>query len=41
MADLQKTAVPASEKNYANPQAINNNEYFTGSFPPFYEPKPC
>ena len=32
MADLQKTAVPASEKNYANPQAINNNEYFTGSF---------
>ncbi|WII92222.1 DNA cytosine methyltransferase [Kingella negevensis] len=32
MADLQKTAVPASEKNYANSQAINNNEYFTGSF---------
>lgn len=36
MADLQKTAVPASEKNYANPQAINNNEYFTGSFSPIF-----
>lgn len=32
IADLQETAVPAHDKNYANPQAINNNEYFTGSF---------
>lgn len=30
--DLQKTAVPAGEKNYHNPKAINNNEYFTGSY---------
>lgn len=30
--DLQETAVPAAEKNYANPKAINNNEYFTGAY---------
>ena len=30
--DLQFTAVPAGEKNYHNPVAINNNEYFTGSY---------
>ncbi|HEM2695188.1 DNA cytosine methyltransferase [Streptococcus agalactiae] len=30
--DLQETAVPASEKNKSNPEAINNNEYFIGSF---------
>ena len=30
--DLQETAVPAAEKNKHNAQAINNNEYFTGSY---------
>lgn len=30
--DLQDTAVPAAEKNKHNPNAINNNEYFTGAF---------
>ena len=30
--DLQYTAVPAGEKNLYNPDAINNNEYFTGAF---------
>lgn len=30
--DLQDTAVPAADKNKHNPDAINNNEYFTGSF---------
>ena len=30
--DLQFSAVPAGEKNYHNPNAINNNEYFTGSY---------
>lgn len=30
--DLQYTAVPAADKNKHNPDAINNNEYFTGSF---------
>ena len=29
--DLQETAVPAGPKNYHNPAAINNNEYFTGA----------
>lgn len=28
--DLQETAVPSGEKNHHNPEAINNNEYFTG-----------
>ncbi len=30
--DLQDTAVPAGEKNHRNPDAINNNEYFTGAY---------
>lgn len=30
--DLQDTAVPAGPKNHHNPQAINNNEYFTGAY---------
>lgn len=30
--DLQETAVPAGPKNYHNPEAINNNEYFTGAY---------
>lgn len=30
--DLQDTAVPAAEKNRHNPDAINNNEYFTGDY---------
>lgn len=34
--DLQETAVPALEKNKANPAAVNNNEYFTGSFSPIF-----
>lgn len=34
--DLQYTAVPAGEKNRHNPDAINNNEYFTGAFSPIF-----
>ena len=34
--DLQYNAVPAEEKNYHNPNAINNNEYFTGGFSPIF-----
>lgn len=34
--DLQDTAVPAGEKNHHNPNAINNNEYFTGAFSPIF-----
>ena len=34
--DLQDSAVPAGEKNHHNPQAINNNEYFTGAFSPIF-----
>lgn len=30
--DLQDTAVPALEKNHRNPDAVNNNEYFTGAY---------
>lgn len=30
--DLQETAVPSGEKNHHNPEAINNNEYFTGAY---------
>lgn len=30
--DLQKTAVPAAEKNYKNEKAVNNNEYYTGAY---------
>lgn len=34
--DLQFTAVPSGEKNHHNPNAVNNNEYFTGSFSPIF-----
>ena len=34
--DLQNTAVPAGAKNHRNPEAINNNEYFTGAFSPIF-----
>ena len=34
--DLQETAVPAGPKNHHNPDAINNNEYFTGAFSPIF-----
>ena len=34
--DLQETAVPAAAKNYHNPEAVNNNEYFTGAFSPIF-----
>lgn len=34
--DLQFTAVPTEEKNRHNPNAINNNEYFTGAYSPIY-----
>ena len=34
--DLQETAVPAGPKNRHNPEAINNNEYFTGAFSPIF-----
>lgn len=29
---LQETAIPAGKKNHHNPEAINNNEYFTGAY---------
>ena len=34
--DLQFSAVPAGNKNYHNPAAINNNEYFTGAYSPIF-----
>ncbi|QLB21579.1 DNA (cytosine-5-)-methyltransferase [Vespertiliibacter pulmonis] len=34
--DLKDTAVPALAQNKMNPKAINNNEYFTGSFSPIF-----
>lgn len=34
--DLQDTAVPTGDKNHHNPNAINNNEYFTGAFSPIF-----
>lgn len=34
--DLQFTAVPTVDKNYHNPVAINNNEYFTGAYSPIF-----
>ena len=34
--DLQFTAVPAGAKNYHNPKAINNNEFFTGAYSPIF-----
>lgn len=30
--DLQDSALPANPKNHHNPNAINNNEYYVGSF---------
>lgn len=32
IADLQDRAIPALEKNHHNPEAINNNEFFTGAY---------
>lgn len=34
--DLQETAVPSADKNHHNPDAVNNNEYFTGAFSPIF-----
>lgn len=34
--DLQFTAVPAGSRNYHNPAAVNNNEYFTGAYSPIF-----
>lgn len=34
--DLRETAVPSGEKNHHNPEAINNNEYFTGTYSPIF-----
>lgn len=34
--DLKDSVVPALEKNQHNPDAINNNEYFTGSYSPIF-----
>ena len=34
--DLQATAVPTLDRNLHNPEAPNNNEYFTGSYSPIF-----
>ena len=34
--DLQDTAIPSGEKNHHNPEAINNNEYYTGAYSPIF-----
>lgn len=34
--DLKDSAVPAGPKNNHNPEAINNNEYFTGAYSPIF-----
>lgn len=34
--DLKDTAVPSGPKNHHNPEAINNNEYFTGAYSPIF-----
>lgn len=34
--DLQETAVPAAPYNKQNPDAINNNEYYTGAYSPIF-----
>lgn len=34
--DLQSTAISAAPGNRRNPEAINNNEYFTGGFSPIF-----
>lgn len=36
ISDLQNSAVPAAKRNKHNPEAINNNEYFTGAFSPIF-----
>ncbi len=36
ISDLQENAVPAADKNHHNPDAINNNEYFTGEYSPIF-----
>lgn len=34
--DLKDTAVPAEKNNKHNPKAVNNNEYFIGSYSPIF-----
>ena len=34
--DLKDTAVPTLARNKHNPEAINNNEYFTGAYSPIF-----
>lgn len=34
--NLRETAVPALERNFHNPNAINNNEYFIGAYSPIF-----
>lgn len=34
--DLQFSAIPAAKKNHRNSNAINNNEYFIGTFSPIF-----
>lgn len=34
--DLQETAVPSGPQNHHNPEAVNNNEYFTGAYSPIF-----
>ncbi len=34
--DLKDDVVPAGDKNYHNPKAINNNEYFVGAYSPIF-----
>lgn len=34
--DLQYSAVPATTRNYHNPNAKNNNEYFVGAYSPIF-----
>lgn len=34
--DLQETAVPSGPRNHHNPDAVNNNEYFTGAYSPIF-----
>lgn len=34
--DLQDTAIPALEKNRANPNSTNNNEFFVGAYSPIF-----
>lgn len=36
ISDLQETAVPALARNKHNPNAINNNEYFIGTYSPIF-----